>query len=259
MKRMLVLPVFALLAFTASAETASAQMFEKSDFKIFIGGGVRSAPDYLGSDNYEISFKPTFDLTWQDSLFINSENGAGLYFINTPPNTRLGMSVMLDHGRDESANARLTGMGDIDQAAQFKLFYDYSWNPVTVGASLRQSFTNDRGDLQASAYLRYKQELMPKLSMSVTPSLTWASEEYMETFFGVSAAQAAASGHPAFAAESGLRDTSLSAQLDYALTSKMSVTTRASWMRLMGDAADSPLTMDKNQFSFVLGAGYRFQ
>ncbi len=77
-----VVPLALLALFAAPA--AQAQMIEAKDFSIQASAAGRSGPEYLGSDNYKFGFKPEFKVTWQRSLFLSSDEGLGLYLINTP-------------------------------------------------------------------------------------------------------------------------------------------------------------------------------
>ncbi len=256
-----VVPLALLALFAAPA--AQAQMIEAKDFSIQASAAGRSGPEYLGSDNYKFGFKPEFKVTWQRSLFLSSDEGLGLYLINTPANmpthTMLGMSVMRDGGRDASDFAELTGTETVQSTIYARLMGEYSFSDFAVGASIRQAFTNDRSDRAASLYTTYKYGLMPNLTGNVTGSVTWASEEYMDRYFGINAAEATASGLPRHDVSDGFRDVTLSTGLSYALyDTGVSVDGRLQWTRLVGDAADSPLTKSADQYSLTVGMAYRY-
>jgi len=58
-----------------------------------------------------------------------------------------------------------------------------------------------------------------RLTLSAGPGFTWANGPYMRTFFGVSAAQSAASGLPPFEPGSGVDTIRFSLGAHYHLTS----------------------------------------
>ena len=97
--------------------------------------------------------------------------------------------------------------------------------------------------------------------MSSNLKATFANDNYMETYFGVTDAQSSSSGLRKFKAESGMKDVSAGANFIYPIDRHWSMITFLSFSRLLNDAANSPLVKDlgpKNQFWLGLGAAYRF-
>ncbi|HWC63856.1 MAG TPA: MipA/OmpV family protein [Rhizomicrobium sp.] len=70
----------------------------------------------------------------------------------------------------------------------------------------------------------------------------WSDGDYMQTFFGVNAADAAASRFPVFNAGAGVKSAGISLSLDQFLSPKFSIGIRAHYARLLNAAADSPVT-----------------
>ena len=72
---------------------------------------------------------------------------------------------------------------------------------------------------------------------------------------------ASRSGLDTYDAHSGFKNVGVSASLTYALTPHWSLTGLASYERLLGDAADSPVVDDRGSENQVVGAAlvnYRF-
>jgi MipA family protein len=80
----------------------------------------------------------------------------------------------------------------------------------------------------------------------------------MQSYFGVSPAQAAASGYRADAPGAGLRDVRTGATLSYSFNPRTSVTLGLGTSTLLGDAADSPLVQKKTSATGLLFATYAF-
>ena len=101
-------------------------------------------------------------------------------------------------------------------------------------------------------------EPTPELDLSFGPRLHLADDEYVDTYFGVSAAEAAASGYPAFDADGWLKGAGFEAEGRYALSRHWAIRGEAGYERLLGDAADSPITGagSRNQFNAALGLTY---
>lgn len=91
-------------------------------------------------------------------------------------------------------------------------------------------------------------------------STAYGSDDYMDAYFSVTPAQAAASAAslPSFDADAGFKNVSLELGADYRLTDRWTVTSKLGYSRLLGDAADSPVTAARNQWSGGLGLTYTF-
>jgi outer membrane scaffolding protein for murein synthesis (MipA/OmpV family) len=82
----------------------------------------------------------------------------------------------------------------------------------------------------------------------------------MDTYFGVTPAESAASGLPAYDPDSWLKGAGVEGEVRYALNRHWAVRGEAGYERLLADAADSPIarTGSRNQFNAAVGLTYRF-
>ncbi len=84
----------------------------------------------------------------------------------------------------------------------------------------------------------------------------------MDTYFGVTEAEASAPGSQLAAYDPGssFKTAGLAARATYELTENTRIHVRAGWDRFIGDAADSPIVEagSENQFSIGTGLTYRF-
>jgi len=92
----------------------------------------------------------------------------------------------------------------------------------------------------------------------VTLGTTLASDDYMESFFGVDKKQSADSGYKKYKAKAGIKDVNISISAGYPITNRWRLGGKAEYKRLLGDAADSPIVDDKNQFLAGFGLYYHF-
>lgn len=254
MTRFLAVSAVALLA----SLPAAAQNFEQSDFKIFLGAGAFVTPDYLGSDESELALSPDVEVTWQDRFFLSSRDGLGVYMMNSP-GILFGVGLSPEWGRDEDSNSRLTGLGDVDPGINVNIFADVPVRPFILHAGVQQEFAGGHGGTLINGAVSYTQPVTDQLAFTLTPSTTWASKEYLRSYYGVNAAQSSASGYAVNPInEDGFRDVSLGGKINYAVTPNWNVYGAATWMHLMGDAADSAITRDEDQFFFGAGLGWRF-
>jgi outer membrane protein len=96
---------------------------------------------------------------------------------------------------------------------------------------------------------------------SIGPRVTWADEKYQNAYFGVTPAVSAASGLPAFHADSGLRGIGGATSLSYQFTPDWGIQAYGRYERLVGDAGRSPLIRtygSRGQVSAGLALSYTF-
>ena len=98
----------------------------------------------------------------------------------------------------------------------------------------------------------------PRLRLSVGPELTWVNNQYAMTFFGIDTLQSEIAGVAQYRARSGINSLGGSASANYMLTQRWSLAALVSYGRLQGDAANSPVTTDKNQRVYGAFVMYRF-
>lgn len=242
----------------AAAAVPSSARAEESDFDVVLGLGGGVVPRYEGSDRVRVWPLPVIDVTWRDRLFLSTRNGLGFYAINRE-SFQLGAGVGYQIGREESDDRRnLDGLGDIDDAAQGKVFARYRWGSgIALSAEVSRIFGGSDGT-QADLKLEYPFAVTERLT--VTPNLyaSWADDDYMEAYFGVSSEQAENSGLPVYAAEAGFKNVGGGFDIRYMPGRHWMFGLHLGAGYLLDDVADSPVVQEKVQpFGFV-SIAYRF-
>lgn len=238
----------------AGAQTAPSAAAPKWDVRMGVGAMVK--PEYPGGKDYELSPVPDLDITWRNRVFLNVQNGLGFYAVKTPKYT-LGASVGAHFGRDEGDGDRLRGLGDIDTAAQARLFARYLFGPIDFGAALARDLGASEGftlDLSAAHTFQLGRRWQLKPGISAT----LADEDYMQTWFGVTQSQSARSGLAAYKPGGGLASAGLFLNVSYSLTDHWTLGSSVKVERLLGDAADSPVVEREMQPRVMMSASYRF-
>jgi outer membrane protein len=110
----------------------------------------------------------------------------------------------------------------------------------------------------ASLAVEAKYHATRRLTLSIGPDLTWVNNQYASTFFGIDAAQSQISGVAPYRARGGISTLDGSAGARYLLTDHWSLGARVSYGKLQGDAADSPVTADKTQWTYSAFISFRF-
>ncbi|MFY9509638.1 MAG: MipA/OmpV family protein, partial [Rubrivivax sp.] len=104
----------------------------------------------------------------------------------------------------------------------------------------------------------YGLPLAPALRLRLSAGVTMADSNYMQTFFGVSDAQAATSGYAPHRAGAGVRDTRLGAMLLYVPAQHWAIAGGLNFSQLNGDARTSPLTRERSSVGAVATVGFAF-
>ncbi|MFG1451348.1 MipA/OmpV family protein [Xanthobacter sp. V2C-8] len=233
------------------------------DWYLTIGLSGRLEPDYPGSGSYTVRPGAIFSIAKASQLnvFRSVDDNPSIAFLDTGT-FRAGAVGRLDWGRDEDASDRLTGMGDIGmgvEAGGFAEWYALDW--LRLRAELRYgmgSFSGFAGDLAADVIYT-----MDRWRFAVGPRLSYAGSGYMETYFGITPLQsltATAMGNPlpVYQAGGGFDLVGVTGQLTYNFRNGFEAGVYGGYGYLLGDAGDSPLTSDRNQFRTGVSLSYTF-
>lgn len=259
-----------ILALCLAAEAALAQPAEEADepqkagVRFTVGGAVAITPKYPGAEDYRLRALPIIGVSY-GRFFAGGdgggEGGAGLGVnLLRDPAWRLGIALAPGFGRArrESDHPSLAGMGDIDRATRGVVFGGYTWRWLSAQLRVATDITGkDQGTL-AFFDLTARYRATERLSFSAGPGVTWADDDYMMTFFGVSAEQAARSTLPAYEARGGVHALRFGVNAGYRIDPRWSVGGRIGTARLYGDAEASPITRDRTQNLAAIFVSYRF-
>ena len=223
------------------------------DLVLELGGGALARPAYEGSDEYVVLPWPLVQLHYLSLPGLFTYGNRGDQGLQLAPSFRY-VPERSDDDYDE-----LDGLDDVDGAVEIGGTIAYRHEAFRGFVALRRGFGGHDGlvgELGADVIL----QPAARLSFTFGPRLNFASAEYMDEYFSVSDEEAARSDFSAFDADGGLKGVEVEAEARYALTPSWSLVGSAGYERLVGDAADSPITEEgsENQFSAGLGVTYRF-
>lgn len=230
---------------------------KKTGWNYEAGAMAMYGPAYEGSDKYKARALPNLSVDYEDGLFFaNVFDGIGSYPIQGE-DYKLGASVGFAFGRDEKDDRKnLRGMGDIDMSPTANLMGEYSFGPIQLSGKLSKG-TDDYG-MTAQADVGTMFPVSDDLMLTAKAGATWADEDHMNSYFGVSPGQSARSGYSRYQAESGIKSVGIDVGAFYALTEDVDAMFMVSADQLVGDAADSPLTKSEFQPSAFMGLSYKF-
>lgn len=262
-----------MLAGTLQASTvlAMSELGEELDVKGrgFVGLAVGSVPDYEGSDNRDPLIAPFGRYNGNSGRYIslggtgNAERAGRLKLNVLTRETpwELGPALQYRMERNDVGNNQVDAMNKVDGATEAGAFL--GWKAEHL--SLSTTWVTDVSDKHSGDvwYLNgmYKFPVSEQFMWALGAHLTWASDDYMETYFGVDSQDAARSGFPTYKASSGFKDSGLSLIGHYKFNKTWGLAGVINYTRMMNDAEDSPLVNDvgdKNQYKAVLAVTYTF-
>lgn len=237
---------------------------KKGPWEVTLGAGVANMPEYPGSEENETRGLPLVSVRYK-RFFFGGAPGSGLpgglgAYLHDGKSFRLGAVVSPDatEPREESDDVSLRGLGDIDSAVRAGLFSSYRVGWLTLSASAMTDVSDKQQGTTANIDAQFSYHPTAKLTLSGGPGVTWSDEEYTQTFFGVTGEQAARSGLAQYTPEAGVSAVRVSFGAQYLFMPQWFLGARITAAQLQGDAADSPIVMDKNQNLYALFVGYRF-
>lgn len=259
-----------LVAAPAVAQQAAPTAETEDGIAGYAAAGVGFAPDYEGSDDYTLVPYADFRADYRD-YYLRLE-GTDLRANLVPsPNFHAGPLIAYRRGREDVEDDRVDRMADIDAGVGLGGFVEFERVDAAdprkgerLTLMVSQGATGDSDGLTAllRGVVRRPLEFANRgLIASFIVDTTWADDDYMETHFAIGAADAARSGLSAFSAGSGFKTVGVGLALDQFLSETWSIGTRLHYARLLGDAADSPVTDTAGSPDELFGAltvGLRF-
>ena len=249
------------------ASNQSASGGSESAWTFSLGLGVGAGPDYEGSKDYQ-PLPLWFGRAERDDNISVGIRGTTVDANLVPDSIfRAGPVLNYRFGRDDVENDQVDDLQDVDGTFEVGAFVgvelDVAGGPAVWGAGLQglQGTGGGHSGFLATFELFYRTPLSDRWSIGLTGDSTWASEDYMEAFFGIDADDAARSGLDTYEADAGIKDVGLTADINFRIDENWGVGLIAGYKRLLGDAADSPVVDDvgdPNQFFGGLFGSYRF-
>ena len=258
----------AVAASTAFAYSEIADELGKEG-KGFIGLGVGSVPDYEGSDTNEGTLAPFGRYNWGSGRYIslggtaNAERAARLKLNVLTSDTAWELGPVLQYRteRDDVDSNRVDRMRDVDAATEAGAFLGWRMDRLSLSTTYVTDVSDEHsGDVW---YLNgyYAIPVDEQFKLTLGAYMTWASDDYMETYFGVDGNNSARSGFPTYRAESGFKDTGLILIGQYKFNQSWGMAGVINYTRMLNDAEDSPLVDiagDENQFKALVAVTYSF-
>jgi len=233
---------------------AGATVPSAPEWKFSLGGGVSDAPRYEGSATSRLRFMPLLEASY-GHFFISPLRGVG-YNFSDDRDLEYGLRLAPGHARWQNADPRLSGMGDIRYSLEAGMFLNLRAAPWYLSSGLTAGSHGTHAELGGGIGLPVSAADRLRLGMNAN----WGNTRYNQTYFGVTPAQAQASGNvlTQYDATAGAKDVALTANWAHSFSKAWFSSVGLSHKRLTGSAQYSPLTVRRTANSFNFLMGYRF-
>jgi outer membrane protein len=247
--------ILALLApFTARADDAP---------RAVVGAGVAYAPEYSGGDKMWLAPALYADYSFGNGFFASTTRGIG--YATTFDSIELSAALGYRNGRGESRkyNGRygsdfLKGMGEIDGTATINLGAATTVGQVHFGVGAHIAGSGDGKGNTYTLQAAYPLYSSAQNQVELSGIASYGDRKHTQTWYGVSAAQHAASGFRAYEAKSGFESVGVNVAWNHVIDKHWSVRTAVGLKTLVGDAADSPIVQKKTAPMLVSTINYAF-
>lgn len=240
-------------------------------WSITIGAAPVLSPAWQGSRDVALSVFPDLRVNYGDVFFASVPDGVGLNLLRRD-GWRAGPLVKIRFGRDEDGRGSpfqvtggsdaLRGMGDVGVAGEAGGFVEKRFGARgvwRVRAEARQGFGGHDGaiaDISAARGWRAGQ-----VAGSLGPRATFATGNYLRTYFGVDAGQSLRTGLARYRPGGGLVSVGIGGSAIRPLDRNSAVTLFGGVDYLGDQAGRSPLIEERGrrlQATIGIGYGYRF-
>lgn len=228
------------------------------------GAGVGATPLYAGSKHYHALAAPFISAQWDNGISLDpiqglmwqKEFGNGLFIAGV---------LSYDYGRTDRDRAELpgsdylAGMGRIPGAFMGSARVGtHLWGKSTVSLTVDSPLTHTSNGVAGHIDVVVPLLENERDQLDFTTSLHGGSGRYMQTWYGVTGEQSAASGFKTFLPKAGVDNISANIKWTHALTESWLLISNVTVSRLVGDSGKSPIVQSKNGVTAIESIGYRF-
>lgn len=231
-----------------------------------IGLGVATVPTYEGSPNRRALAGPDLSLRYRSRDWGTVEFGQrGLFWSAVEAGRfRFALVAQFDLGRKDTdtstlnptpGDKRLAGMGKVQARTEAGVGVGYG--PVMLVARQSLGERAPKG-VQADLTVEVPWSLSDRIAIRFALGATWAHRDYMQTYFGVTAAQAQAASFSVYTPTSGCRKVEASVSAEVTMAPNWKLQANVGFSQLGDVAAASPIVDRRNGASAALALVYGF-
>ena len=227
------------------------------NFKASAGAMVFYVPRYEGSDKYQSLYMPEINLEY-GPIFASISQGAGIYIpVNESrslifaPAIRWRVKRNLGDARDA-----IEYIGDVRPTATLNTILKL--DTFMFNFRMTEGLAQSNPGASFNLGITWQDYVTERINLTLYTTAIYGDKRYNQTYFGITPAESERFGFAVHDASAGLKSFDVGGLLKYLITERISIDFMLEYMRLVGPAAKSTITRDKNQLLFGIGATYRF-
>lgn len=246
----------------SSSSALAGEAWWSGDWYVKLGGAGFVAPRFQGDNSYILQGKPLISIGKGDeTVRFTSRNDNASFSLYENQLIRMGVTGKILLPRDGDTSDDLKGLKPVEWGGElggFAEVYPTDW--MRFRTEVRQGIRSHDGivaDLAADAFY----DVTPTIRVSAGPRLSFATEGYMDAYYGVNAKESAKSGLSKYNPDGGLQSTGIGGAINWKATENVDTSLFAEYSRLLGPVADSSLVEErgsKDQFLIGVSATYKF-
>lgn len=230
------------------------------DWYVTVGGAGFYTPKFEGADDMVFTVSPMISIgrAGSEARFSSRNDNISWALVDTGV-VKAGLVGKILTGRDGDDVA--DGIDPVrwgGEVGGFVEVYPVDW--LRVRGELRHGIRSHQGivgDVAVDAFY----DVNPTVRVSGGPRVSFASSDFFEAYYGVSAQESALSGIGAYNPGGGLRSAGIGGAITWKTTENVTTSLFGEYQRLLGPAADSTIVRERgsaDQFTVGVSATYRF-
>ena len=217
------------------------------------GLGIGIVPDYEGSSDYTVVPLPYLSMRFANNmsvLWVANKASANLV---PSRNWMAGPIVEYIRSRADVDNDKVDDLKNVDAALMMGGFVGYRIDRFTVSLEAMADIASGNDGAIVRLKGLYHMPINEEWSALFIAYTTWASDGYMDTYFGIDGADHRRSGLSKHDADAGFKDVGFVVPVTYSPLEHWSFMGALGYKRLVGDAEDSPVVKKGSANQFVAG------
>ena len=221
-------------------------MAQAGDYNI--GGGIGLAPDYEGSDDYEVVPLPAAEAYFDNGMYIE------LLGLNLRANLiperwvswlKAGPVYNYRSSRSDVDNSQVDDLKNVSDANELGGFVKFEYNNWFANIE----YLVDTGDAHDGEYAElsggYNWLFSDAWTFSFGAFGTWADSDYHETYFGITPEDSLRSGLDTYDPDDGIKDVGINLGANWKFASNWNLRGLLRVTQLVGDADDDSPVVDE--------------
>ncbi|MDF1553089.1 MAG: MipA/OmpV family protein [Deferrisomatales bacterium] len=240
------------LAQVAAVDLQTGEQPPVEKMTLTAGIGAAVVPEFEGSSDFTGAPVLYFRGLWPRGQYVQFLGTTLMGNVLPSKTWQVGPLLRFRGARDDVRNDRVDAMEKVDAAAELGAFAGFQYQHWNAKVDAAQDVANGHEGFLLTLSGGYTLPVGSAASVNLSLSTTYADQDYMQAYFGVSEADADSSELDRYDADAGFKDVSATLLGMYRYTPNWGVMAAARLTSLLGDAADSPIVDSEGSVTQLL-------